>query len=134
MAYRKPNAFTQKVFNPIAMRFGISGTETLEVRRRRSGGTQRVPVIPIDHDGARYIVSARGESEWVKNLRAAGGDAELGKHGAVHRVHVSEVPVDDRTAILATYQKVAGKAVSSHFSALPANRDHPVFRIEQDGA
>jgi len=33
----------------------------------------------VSHEvgGSRYIVSARGETQWVKNLRAAGGAAEL---------------------------------------------------------
>ena len=72
MAYLKPPLFAKRVFNPLAMRFGISGTETLVVPRRRSGEPQRVPVIPVDYQGARYIVSTRGESDWVRNLREAG--------------------------------------------------------------
>jgi len=61
MAYLKPPGFA-KVLNPLAMRFGISGTATLEVRRRRSGQTQRVPVIPVEVEGKQYAVSSRGES------------------------------------------------------------------------
>jgi len=129
MAYRKPNAFTRKVFNPLAMRFNISGTEALAVRRRKSGGTQRVPLIRIEVGGDDYLVSPRGESDWVKNLRAA-GEAELEGKDAKRRVRVVEIPVEERPPILEAYQAKAGRAVASHFKALPDPADHPVFRVE----
>jgi hypothetical protein len=83
MAYVKVPWFQRRVFNPLAMRFGMWGTRTLAVRGRRSGRELRVPVVPVEHGGARYLVSVRGEAEWVRNLRAAGGEAELrGKGGS----------------------------------------------------
>ena len=39
MAYRKPPFFVRRIFNPIAMRFGIGGTEPLAVRARRTGNS-----------------------------------------------------------------------------------------------
>lgn len=125
MAYRKPSLFTRKVFNPLATRLGMGGSRELAVPGRRSGKIQRVPVIPVEHGGARYLVSPRGESDWVKNLRAAGG-AELGSKP----FRAVEIPVAEREPILTLYQRVAGKAVASHFKALPGAADHPVFRIE----
>jgi hypothetical protein len=129
MAYRKPNAFARKVFNPLAMRFNISGTEALAVRRRKSGGTQRVPLIRVEVGGHDYLVSPRGESDWVKNLRAA-GEAELEGKDAKRRVRAVEIPVEERPPILEAYQAKAGRAVASHFKALPDPADHPVFRVE----
>jgi deazaflavin-dependent oxidoreductase (nitroreductase family) len=129
MAYLKPPAFTRHVFNPLAMRFGIGGTKTLAVRRRRSGEMQRVPVIPLEYDGGRYVVSTRGESDWVRNLRAA-GEAELGAGDSTERVQATEVPAAERPPILAAYRKAAGKTVESYFKKLPDPADHPVFRIE----
>ena len=129
MAYRKPNAFTRKVFNPLAMRFHISDTSGLAVRRRASGGTQRVPVIPIEVDGSAYLVSVRGESDWVKNLRAA-GEGELESKDATQTVTATEIPAAERAPILDAYQVKAGRAVESHFKALPDAADHPVFRIQ----
>jgi hypothetical protein len=124
MAYRKPNPFVRRVFNPIAMKLGIGGTVPLSVRRRRSGKTQRVPLIPIELGGSRYLVSPRGETDWVKNLRAA-AEGEL----AGERIQAVEVPVGERGPILDRYQEVAGRAVESHFKALPSASDHPTFRI-----
>src|SRR5581483_11073263 len=70
MAYIKPPWFVQKVFNPLAMMLGMSGVATLAIKGRTSGAVRKVPVIPIEVNGAKYIVSTRGESEWVRNLRA----------------------------------------------------------------
>ena len=129
MAYLKPSGFTMRVFNPIAMRFGIGGSETLTVRKRRTGQLQRVPLLPVEHDGARYLVSARGETEWVRNLRVA-GDAELRGNNETERIRATEVPVEERPPIIAAYQKRAGKTVASLFKKLPEAADHPIFLIE----
>ena len=72
MAYLKPNWFERNIFKHLAMKSGLMGTNTLLVPGRSSGRPQRVPVIPVEHGGARYLVSTRGESNWVRNLRAAG--------------------------------------------------------------
>ena len=125
MAYLKPPTFLRKVINPLAMRTGIGGTTALVVRRRRSGGTQTVPVVPIEHDGVRYVVSARGESEWVRNLRAA-GRLELGGRSYA----ASEVPVSEREPIIGAYRAKAGRSVASFWRALPRDEDHPTFRLE----
>ena len=129
MAYLKPPFFVRRVFNPLAMRFEIAGSRTLVVRRRGTGEIQRIPVIPVEHDGARYLVSARGESDWVRNLRAA-GEAELRGRRATEEFRAMEVPVAERAPILAAYQTEAGKTVESYFKTLPDPADHPVFLIE----
>ena len=129
MPYFRPPFFVRRVFNPIAMRLGISGTQALSVRGRRSGEIRRVPVIPVEHDGARYLVSPRGETQWARNLRAA-GEGELRRRRRVERFHATEVPADERAPVIAVYRAVAGRAVASFFRALPDPADHPVFRLE----
>jgi hypothetical protein len=57
MAYLKPQWFTAKVFNKIAMATGLSGTETLTVTRRGSKEPQKIPVVTVDVDGVKYLVS-----------------------------------------------------------------------------
>jgi deazaflavin-dependent oxidoreductase (nitroreductase family) len=129
MAYLKPGAITRKVFNPLAMKLGIWNVETLVVPKRKSGQPQSVPVIPVERDGARYIVSTRGESDWVKNLRAAGG-GEVRRKGQAEKVRVTELPVEERPPVIAAYRGKAGKEVDRYFKQLPDPADHPVFRIE----
>lgn len=129
MAYLKPPLFVRRVFNPLAMRFGIGGAVTLCVQRRQTGQPQLLPVIPVEHDGGRYLVSTRGESDWVHNLRAAGGRGELRARGRTEQFRAVEVPVKQRALILAAYRGVAGKTVDSYFAKLPDAADHPVFQI-----
>jgi deazaflavin-dependent oxidoreductase (nitroreductase family) len=129
MAYLKPAAITAKIFNPIAMRFGMSGTATLEVQRRRSSQPQKVPVIPVELGGNRYVVSTRGESEWVRNVRAA-KLVQLSRGGKSERLTATEVPVDNRAPIINAYRTKAGRMVGGYWEKLPDPKDHPIFRLE----
>ena len=129
MAYLRPPLFTRAVFNKVAMRFGLAGAETLEVPGRRSGATQRIPVIPVEVDGARYVVSPRGETEWVRNVRAAGGFT-LVRKGNATKLRATEVPVAERNAILTAYRAKAGRTVTAYFEKLPDAADHPTFKVE----
>ena len=77
--YHAPGTFTRRVFNPMVARltrWGISvkGSRVLEVRGRTSGELRSTVVNLLDVDGARYLVAPRGETQWVRNLRAAGGE------------------------------------------------------------
>jgi deazaflavin-dependent oxidoreductase (nitroreductase family) len=132
VAYLKPAVFIRKVFNPLAMRFGIGGAVTLVVPRRRSGQPQRIPVMPVEHDDVRYLVSVRGESDWVKNLRAA-GRGELRTKQATEAFRAAELPVEQREPIIAAYRPKAGKGVEGYWRKLPDPADHPVFRLESAG-
>ncbi len=128
MAYLKPGAITRKVFNPLVMMFNPFGTATIVVRGRKSGAERSVPVIPIEHGGAQYLVSTRGESDWVKNLRAA-GTAEIRRKGKADKVTVVELPVEERPPVIAAYRAKAGREVDRYFKQLPEPADHPVFRL-----
>lgn len=122
MAYLKPPWFTARIFNPLAMRLGRM--QTLEVTGRRSGRPQRIPVIVPDVDGIRYLVSTRGESEWVRNVRA---DPQVKVDGV--RYTAAEIPVGRRAPIVAAYRPLAGKVVEGYWRQLPDDADHPVFAL-----
>jgi deazaflavin-dependent oxidoreductase (nitroreductase family) len=128
MAYLKPPWFTRAVFNKIAMATGISNTEKLTVTRRRSKQPQEIPVITVDVGGTKYLVSTRGESEWVKNVRAD-PNVRIGSKAYVAR----EVPEQDRQAVLTAYREKAGRAVDGYFKRLPREADHPVFVVTPKG-
>ncbi|MGX9789536.1 nitroreductase/quinone reductase family protein [Mycobacterium sp. MMS18-G62] len=131
MAYLKPPWFTRTVFNKIAMAGilpGMGTTETLTVTKRRSKHKQQIPVIPVDVGGTKYVVSTRGESEWVKNLRAD-PNATIGATNYVAR----EIPEQDRQAVLTAYREKAGRAVEGYFRSLPREADHPVFVVTPKG-
>jgi deazaflavin-dependent oxidoreductase (nitroreductase family) len=128
MSYLKPPALTVKVFNKLAMMSALWGVNTLEVAGRSTGASQHVPVIPIERDGALYVVSTRGEAEWVRNVRAAGA-LRLGQKGDLTAYRAEEVPVGERSAVIAAYRAKAGREVNGYFTKLPADADHPVFRL-----
>jgi deazaflavin-dependent oxidoreductase (nitroreductase family) len=74
----------------------------LEVRGRKSGRTISLPVDPIDIGGHRYLVSARGETQWVRNARAA-GEVVLARAFRRQRCAVRELPPGERSPILKAY-------------------------------
>ncbi len=128
MAYIKPPWFVRKVFNPLASRFGIAKAEKLTAAGRTSGQRRSVPVVPVELGGARYLVSARGETEWVRNVRKA-GNVELSHRGSPQQFATTEVPVEESASVIAAYRKKAGRAVVPHWKKLPNDADHPTFRL-----
>ena len=139
--YQKPSAFTQ-VMNSIMRFFASLGLMprkmvTLEVKGRRSGQTRSTVVNVVEHDGQRYLVAPRGNTEWVRNVRAAGGRAVLHR-GKREEVKLEEVPPDQRAPTLKTYLRQNAMATKSHFGVEPdapieefqrIAPDHPVFQI-----
>src|SRR5262245_31395248 len=80
---------------------------TLEVRGRRSGRVLRLPLVMVVVAGERYLISMLGaEIDWVRNVRAAGGNVVL-CHGRREEVHLKEVSPDQRPVILKEYLKRA---------------------------
>lgn len=76
--YKAPGWFTRHVFNgavAVTTRLGLSvwGSRVLRVRGRTSGEWRSTPVNLLTVDGARYLLAPRGETQWVRNLRVAGG-------------------------------------------------------------
>jgi deazaflavin-dependent oxidoreductase (nitroreductase family) len=56
-------------------RRGISlkGSRILSVQGRKSGEWRSTPVNPLSYNGNTYLVSPRGQTQWVRNMRVAGG-------------------------------------------------------------
>jgi deazaflavin-dependent oxidoreductase (nitroreductase family) len=80
--YRQPGFFTKNVANKMMQgvtRMGLSvwGSRVLETKGRKSGQPRRVPVNLLDLDGVKYLVAPRGETDWVRNVRADGGHLAL---------------------------------------------------------
>jgi len=119
---------------------GLSTPEmaVLQVRGRTSGKPKTTPVVIASVAGKRYLVSMLGtESDWVKNVEAAGGDAVLRQRGA-HRVRLVAVPADEKPAVLREYVRVATSgrrhfpvAVGAPLAEFEAIADrYPVYRID----
>lgn len=128
MAYVKPPWFTRTIFNKIAMATGIGGSQTLTVTKRLSRQPQKIPVVVPEVDGVKYLVSTRGEAEWVKNVRAV-PDVIVGDQ----RYVASEIPVAQRARVIAAYRPLAGKVVEGYWRQLPDDADHPIFALTPKG-
>ncbi|MBA2714659.1 MAG: nitroreductase family deazaflavin-dependent oxidoreductase [Rubrobacteraceae bacterium] len=100
---------------------------TLEVRGRCSGRTIALPLVMVVVVGERYLVSMLGQNaNWVRNVRAAGGDAVL-RHGRCEEVRLEELVIDRRAPVLKTYLKRAPNA-KAH---LPVPKDAPLAEFER---
>ncbi len=96
-----------RVFNSVMQwvtRRGISvmGSRVLAVRGRSSGQWRTVPVNLLVLDGERYLVAPRGHTQWVRNMRAAGG-GELRLGRGVEAFTVEELSDADKPVILREY-------------------------------
>jgi hypothetical protein len=74
----------------------------LEVRGRKSGRTISLPVDPLDLDGRRYLVCARGNANWVRNARSA-GEVVLARAMRRQRYRARELSPDLRPPVLKAY-------------------------------
>jgi deazaflavin-dependent oxidoreductase (nitroreductase family) len=110
----------------------------LEVPGRTSGRRRSNPIVITTVEGRRYLVSMLGpESDWVKNVEAADGDAVI-RQGHRHRVHLAAVPPEQRAPILREYLRIAPSgrqhfplsvgAPLSDFEAIAEG--YPVYRID----
>jgi deazaflavin-dependent oxidoreductase (nitroreductase family) len=107
--YRRPDWLTRNVFNPIvafltSLGVSVLGSRVLAVKGRTSGEWRTTPVNLLELEGSRYLVSPRGESQWVRNLRVAGG-GELRVGRKVERFRAEELGDDDKVAVLRAYLK-----------------------------
>jgi len=111
---------------------------TLQVEDRSSGRLHATVLVVARYQGQRYLVSMLGNgSEWVQNVRAAGGKAFI-KRGRARPVMLTELPPQERAPILKVWSQVATsgrqhlpvshRASVSAFEAIAG--DYPVFRID----
>jgi deazaflavin-dependent oxidoreductase (nitroreductase family) len=140
--YIKPQRTTD-TFNKIVARLtrmGISvyGSRILCVRGRSSGEWRTTPVNPLTIDGTRYLVAPRGNTQWVRNMRAAGG-GELHLGHRAEPFTVTEVADDAKPAILRAYLKKWKFEVGVFFDGVDAKAPeaklreiapgYPIFRV-----
>lgn len=144
--YRPPGWFTRNVFNRAVARLtrmGVSvlGSRVLETRGRQSGQPRHTPVNLLTVEGHQYLVSPRGNGQWVRNVRADGGRLTLilGRHRQAYLGRELDA-ADPRTAqLLREYLKRWKAEVGVFFDgAGPDSSDaeltgiapkHPIFEL-----
>ncbi len=125
------------------VRIGIGpwGARELRVPGRRSGLVRSNVVNVLKAGDERYLVAPRGNTEWARNLRAAGhGELRLG-HRA-ERFEAVEVPDTDKAPVLQAYlDKWAFEVgrffegVGKHPTVAELNKvagSFPVFRVRAE--
>ncbi|MCV7089812.1 nitroreductase family deazaflavin-dependent oxidoreductase [Mycobacterium interjectum] len=80
----------------------IAGTRALRVRGRKSGKPRAVVINLLSVDGVDYLVSPRGNTQWARNVRAA-GVVEVGPRWRRRRSRVSEVDDAAKPDVLRRY-------------------------------
>jgi len=111
----------------------------LSVRGRKSGTIYTIPVALVRNDGARWLVAAFGEVNWVRNLRAA-GQAQLTRRRRTEVIGVVELEAREAAPILKQFLRESQRVsfIKAYFHVTPQSSladfeqeaaYHPVFRI-----
>lgn len=141
--YLKPNLIDRlfnRAFGCLAgLGLGHAHNYRLTVRGRKSGRAYRTPVNVLNMDGCDYLVAPRGETGWVRNVRAS-GDLRLTRGSDDARYAARELPESERIPVLREYLRRYHKTVQRYFAVDPASADadyarsadrHPVFALER---
>ena len=141
--YKAPGWFTDNVVNPFVAfltRRGVSvmGSRVLAVRGRTSGEWRTTPVNLLELNGRRYLVAPRGETQWARSMRVAGG-GELRVGKKVEAFSARELGDEERVDVLRAYLKRWRIEVGVFFEGVgPDSTDeqlaaiaprHPTFEV-----
>jgi hypothetical protein len=147
--YREPGWMTRKLFNPAVKgltRAGVSvwGSRVLEVRGRTTKEPRHTVVNLLGFEGREYLVSPRGEGQWVRNLRADGGNLVLLLGRSREERKARELDDSEKPPILRAYLRRWKAEVGVFFDGVSADSKaeeleriasmHPVFELSPRGA
>jgi deazaflavin-dependent oxidoreductase (nitroreductase family) len=119
----------------------VYGSRVLEVKGRKSGEWRQTPVNVLRYEGVEYLVSPRGHTQWVKNVRASGhGRLRVGRR--TEPFAAVELSDDEKPPVLRSYLKKWKFEVGAFFAGVGPNSsdeelrqiapDHPVFRLTKN--
>jgi deazaflavin-dependent oxidoreductase (nitroreductase family) len=129
--------FLNTIFTRLVRLGIIPGAHLISVPGRKSGVMRTTPVFVLKQEGHRWLVAGFEQSDWVKNLRAAGW-CLLIHDRRKERVAVVEVEDEATRALLlqAFVRRAPGgkrvittkpEASLEEFAAIAPH--HPVFRV-----
>jgi deazaflavin-dependent oxidoreductase (nitroreductase family) len=95
----------------------IAGTRALRVRGRKTGKSRGVVVNVLQVDGVDYVVSPRGNTQWVRNVRAA-GVVDVGPRWRRRRLRITEVADPAKVDLLKRYLDRWYWEVKGHIAGL----------------
>jgi deazaflavin-dependent oxidoreductase (nitroreductase family) len=123
--YLEPGWFTRHAMNPLVARLvklGVSmkGARELQIRGRTSGEWRTTPVNLLELDGRTYLVAPRGQTQWVKNLRVAGG-GRLRSGRQIVEFTAVDLAHDQKPVIVREYLRRWAWEVGQFFDGLSAD-------------
>lgn len=120
----------------------IAGTRALRVRGRKTGHAHKVVINVLTVGDVEYLVSPRGNTQWARNVRAAGA-VEMGPGWRRRTLRATEVPDGAKPELLRRYLDRWYWEVKGHIAGLtPDSSDEqvraaapsiPVFALTADG-
>lgn len=132
--FLKPTAFERAAGRTFAalvrLGIGLPHHYALEVRGRKSGRVFSTPVNLLAHQGRKYLVAARGETNWVRNARA-GGRVALCKGSRREEYKVREVAVAERPELLKQFLDRFAFSVQRYY---PVPKGSPVSAFAEFAA
>jgi len=138
MARRMDRLSRQAVAGLTRLGFSFRDSRLLQVKGRKTGEWRSTPVNLLTFRGSQYLVAPRGHTQWVRNLRAAGG-GKLSVGRREQSFTAVELPDDQKPDLLREYQRRWGFEVKMFFEGVgPDAPDeklleiapgYPVFRI-----
>jgi deazaflavin-dependent oxidoreductase (nitroreductase family) len=120
----------------------LAGTRALRVRGRKTGQAHKVVVNVLTVGAVDYLVSPRGNTQWARNVRAA-GSVEMGPGWRRRKLRATEVDDAAKPELLRRYLARWYWEVKGHVAGLtPDSSDEqvraaapsiPVFALTADG-
>jgi deazaflavin-dependent oxidoreductase (nitroreductase family) len=122
------------------LRLGIPliNTYLLTVEGRKTGQLHTIPLSIVEYNGDRYLVGSRGETNWVKNVRAA-GKVTISRGRRYQVLPVTELDPADAAPVLHAFANqvpfadwLLGRSRKDSVEQFrEIAQHHPVFKLEQ---
>jgi deazaflavin-dependent oxidoreductase (nitroreductase family) len=133
---------TERVFNRlfgwlVGMGLGLRHNFVLQVRGRKTGQMYSTPVDVLDYGGKRFLVAARGQTQWVRNA-VASGRVILKKGRAEAEFTLRSIGDEEKPALLKAYLDRFKPTVQRYFPIpagvpveqfAPLASRYPVFEL-----
>jgi hypothetical protein len=131
------------LFSTTLVRLGvpIGLIHLLTVRGRKSGKLITTPLAVVVQEGKRYLIAPFGTVNWVRNLRAAKGEATLTRSLRTRTIHAIELEPEAGALVLRESMRASGTpgfvrnylSVNADSSLEEFEREvltHPVFLLQ----
>ncbi|WP_163896081.1 nitroreductase/quinone reductase family protein [Mycolicibacterium hippocampi] len=109
--------FNEAIRHLAELGVSIAGSTALRVRGRSTGRTRGVVVNLLSVDGRQYLVSPRGNTQWARNVRAAGA-VEMGPRWRSRRRRAVELTDEVKPELLERYLERWYWQVKGHVGGL----------------